>query len=318
VQAKDGFSLPILNICVRGILFLQAIPMGPQNASSADLWLEDNKKAHIYLFLSFIGFAACTRWPLFSLFPRRRRRQQQNAATATAQLSHAFAAQVHALVSLALSARSLLRMILLSASPSSSSSSSCDATAPTELCWDPLLARQLDFHAGFLIFEALYYHHVASTVRLVPRFPYLLLHNTIGVVCYIGCRMSPCSLTATLVPLYGLLAAAQLVHAKFEVAMAEIKPFNARLNALVNLATASLLRWLAAVAYAMYSYYWLVAHNALNAPSSLLYIGGGVGLALIYMKWFYVANGLLKRTQAAVAQRPTVRQTRDDPRRRRE
>lgn len=265
-------------------------------SGQASAWTESNKYAHYVIFSSFVAFS-CVSILGFRLL---RTKAALSGGRDIAQVQHATALLFHAVVAMAAGALSLA---------AGNASRVCGTNV---LCFEPIAARVLDVHIGYLLSEWVFFHNNSTLLR--PRFPLLGLHHLIYLLGYVAYKMHPGTLTLQVLPWYQLFAAAQWAEALLELSVATGRPLRVRLRALSRLVLMSLVRALGSVGVALYIW-WRVggqglfkvkfsdgALTKLNMIYCAVYVGGAFVLATVYISWFRAALKTLTSTRRALAQ----------------
>jgi hypothetical protein len=262
-----------------------------------DLYKTANKQSHYNLFGAFLLLN------LLSYIARKAFSRRISSPKLAAQAEYGIIQFVHSAFAVAAAVYTLThRHSLLDPN-------SCDTTTTTSFfCFDRLTSLFLDIHAGYLFYEWIFYLMNEKIIK--PRFDYLGLHRTLLLLGYALAKAHPVTLTVIILPLYQLLAVAQIAEARLDLSVAFSRPPRICLDRLWYVVFLSFFRAVGALAIAFYSWWWIISKDlihldlpagkraVLNTAYCYIFVGGGFGLALLYLNWFRAAGDSQKRTYA--------------------
>jgi hypothetical protein len=166
----------------------------------------------------------------------------------------------------------------------------------------------MDTHAGFLIYEILFYTNNAS---LVPRpLRFYVLHHVLLLGGLLATKIYPCALTLRLLPWYQLMGVAAGIEGIHEVILALGAPLRLYLRWLMAMTAMAMLRVAGGASLAVTAMMSLLdtevvrsqqsdeeaAAAVFTRPYAIFFFGGTWTAAYIYWCWFSEINA----TQAAV------------------
>jgi hypothetical protein len=174
--------------------------------------------------------------------------------------------------------------------------------------FDRTVWQLMDTHAGFLIYELLFYTNNAA---LVPRpLRFLFLHHALLLGGMLITKIYPCALTLRLLPWYQLMGVAAGIEGMHEVVLAMGSPLRVYLRWLMAMTAAAMLRVAGGASLAVAAMMSLLDAEAVRAqrsneeaaavvftrPYAIYFLGGTWTAAYIYWCWF----SEISATQAAV------------------
>ncbi|PRW44843.1 prolyl endopeptidase-like isoform A [Chlorella sorokiniana] len=257
-------------------------------------WVAFKKQVSVLWFGAFMAFNGLA-WVAPRIMNRKRAiKHPKNQVYVKA----AVCAATHAILCLAVSAYVLLRRDL----------SDCEGRA---FCFDDMTARMLTVHAGYALFEVVFWQRSAAVA--VPWNEMVFLGSVVTLLMAAAALVYPCRLSVLVLPVQQLLEAATLVDCMRRLCAVYGAPWHIRFKLQLLFTAAHFLKFVGSAGVAGFIYWWIRSNNlwkldlpegvsTFNSVYGLIMLSGSVILALVHFKWvqnaLHMTNELIGSTKA--------------------
>ncbi|PSC70433.1 Lysosomal Pro-X carboxypeptidase [Micractinium conductrix] len=268
----------------------------------AHLWLKAEEQADWVTFKTQVPALVLGSFVAFNVLSALsiriiNRKKTIKAASNCALLQHGATAATHALLCLAAASYASMHREL----------GRCGGRS---FCWDDMAGRMLTVHAGFALYEILFWQNNASLVQ--PWNEMIFLHNLLTLLTALASLMYPCRLTLLVLPVQQMLAIATLADCARRTAAVYGASWGLRFKLQLGFMLGQGVRALGGIGVSAFTYWWIRQNNlwkfelpegmsALNSVYGMLMLAGGIIQALIYLKWVGAAlamtNDLIEGVQ---------------------
>lgn len=258
-----------------------------------DEWVDSKKQVAFHIFASFIAWTIISRVSMRIL---NRKAKPIKDPGNQALLRYGATSATHAIISLLASLYILMRRDL----------SHCGSQA---FCHDDLSARLWCMHAGYALYEFLFWQNCSSLVK--PWNEMVLLHNVVWILQAVASLLYPCRLSLVLLPLQEMLQVATLVDCVRRFMSIYGAPWHMRFKTLLLFMVVFSAKAVGGAALTAFTFYWLRKYSvwtlqlpegmsSVNQVYGIIFLAGSCINFMIYLKWAGAAVDMTNNLVAAV------------------